>query len=127
MQMQAGAVAHVYPFADNLVAAFKIRNFDFDSDGQMKLYSSAKNGRLVNVSGDNEWVITEQPISEEEKNKCLDLQIVKKGEYKNDMVLYITNEYNVPVPFFAAPIGGVPRYKYKIKISATATTGTAKK
>lgn len=127
LQMQAGAVAHVYPFADNLVAAFKVRNFDFDSDGQIKLYSVVKNGRAINGSGDNEWAMTEQPIKEEEKSKCLDLQIIKKSEYKNDIVLYITNEYNVPVPFFAAPIGGVPRYKYKIKINTTVSTAASKK
>ena len=44
----------------------------------------------------------------------------KKGDYKNDVVFYITNEYDMPVPFFAAPIGGVPRYKYKIKINSSA-------
>ena len=126
LQMDAGSVAHVYPFAENLVAAFKIRNFDFDYDGQMKLYSSVKNGHLVTGSGDNEWSISNHPIREEEKNKCLDLQIVKKGEFKNDVVLYITNEYNVPVPFFAAPIGGVPRYKYKIKINPNVSNAAPK-
>jgi hypothetical protein len=114
---QAQSVAHVYPFADDLVSRFKIRTFDFDNDGQIKLYSSVKNGRQIETSGNNEWSVSEQPIVEEEKNKCLDLQIVKKGDYKNDIVLYITNEYDMPVPFFAAPLGGVPRYKYKVTVS----------
>lgn len=113
----AKSVAHVYPFADNLVSGFKIRTFDFDSDGEIRLYSSMKNGRSVATSDNNEWSVSEQPIVEEEKNKCLDLQIIKKGDYKNDIVLYITNEYDVPVPFFAAPLGGVPRYKYKVKVT----------
>lgn len=117
---EAKAIAHIYPFADNLVAAFKIRNFDFDNDGQMKLFSSVKNGHLVAPSGDNEWNLSTHKIREEERNKCLDMQIIKKDEYKNDVVFYITNEYDMPVPFFAAPIGGVPRYKYKIKINSSA-------
>lgn len=117
LQSNAGSVTHVYPFADNLVSGFKIRTFDFDDDGEVKLYSSMKNGHLVATSNNNEWSTCTEPIVAEEKNKCLDLQIVKKGDYKNDIVLYITNEYDVPVPFFAAPLGGVPRYKYKVKVS----------
>lgn len=119
LQSEARAVAHVYPFADNLVASFNIRTFDFDTDGQIKLYSSVKNGHPVKVSNDNEWSVSKHVVQDEERNKCLDLQIVKKGDYKNDIVFYVTNEYDQPVPFFAAPIGGVPRYKYKISIKST--------
>jgi hypothetical protein len=120
LQSSANSVAHIYPFADELVVSFNIRSFDFDNDGQIKLYSSIKNGHLVKTSNDNEWSASKHEIKAEEKNKCLDLQIVKKGDYKNDIVFYITNEYDEPVPFFAAPLGGVPRYKYKIKINTTA-------
>jgi len=119
LQMIANSIAHIYPFADNLVTSFNIRCFDFDDDGQVKLYSSVKNGHLVKTSNNNEWSISKHPIKEEEKNKCLDLQIVKKGDFRNDIVFYITNEYDVPVPFYAAPLGGVPRYKYKIKVKST--------
>lgn len=114
------SIAHVYPYADNLITGFKIKTFDFDNDGDVKLFSSMKNGRLVTTSNNNEWSTNSQPIVEEEKNKCLDLQIIKKGDYKNDIVLYITNEYDVPVPFFAAPLGGLPRYKYNVKVIKTA-------
>lgn len=120
LQSAANSIAHIYPFADGQVASFNIRTFDFDTDGQIKLYSSVKNGHLVKASNDNEWSESKHVIKEEERNKCLDLQIVKKGDYKNDVVFYITNEYNKPVPFYAAPLGGVPRYKYKININATA-------
>ncbi len=120
LQLDAGSVAHIYPFADNTVAAFKINSFDFDNDGQMKLFSSVKNGHLIKNSGDNEWGVSAHPIKQEERNKCLDMQVVKKDDYKNDVVFYITNEYDVPVPFFAAPLGGVPRYKYKIKVNSSA-------
>jgi hypothetical protein len=120
LQSTANSVAHVYPYADNLITGFKIRTFDFDNDGQAKLYSSMKNGHLVSVSNNNEWSTSNHAIVSEEKNKCLDLQIVKKEDDKNDIVLYITNEYDVPVPFFAAPLGGMPRYKYKVKVFKSA-------
>ena len=120
LNMSANSIAHIYPFADNLVTAFKINSFDFDNDGQMKLFSSVKNGHIIKNSGDNEWVLSTHVVKPEERNKSLDMQIVKKGDYKNDVVFYITNEYDMPVPFFAAPIGGVPRYKYKIKINSSA-------
>jgi hypothetical protein len=122
LQTVAHSIAHIYPFADELVASFNIKSFDFDDDGQIKLYSSVKNGHNVTVSNNNEWSNSNHAIKQEEKNKCLDLQIVKKGDFKNDIVFYITNEYDVAVPFFAAPLGGVPRYKYKIKINSTAKT-----
>lgn len=120
LQSSKNSVAHVYPYADNLVSSFNIRCFDFDDDGQIKLFSSVKNGHLVSASNDNEWSLSKHAIREEERNKCLDLQIVKKGDYKNDIVFYITNEYDQPVPFFAAPLGGTPRYKYKIKVNVSA-------
>lgn len=119
LQTQANSVAHIYPFADDLVSSFIIKSFDFDDDGQIKLYSPVKNGHIVFVSNNNEWSSSSHPIKPEEKNKCLDLQIIKKGDFKNDIVFYITNQYNVPVPFFAAPLGGVPRYKYKIRVNPT--------
>lgn len=119
LQTTANSIAHIYPFADELVASFNIKSFDFDDDGQIKLYSSVKNGHNVSVSNNNEWSTSNHTIKAEEKNKCLDLQIVKKGDFKNDIVFYITNEYDVAVPFFAAPLGGVPRYKYKIRVNTT--------
>lgn len=120
LKADARSIAHVYPFADNLISGFRIKTFDFDDDGDIKLYSSMKNGHPIVTSNNNEWSNCSAVIVAEEKNKCLDLQIVKKGDYKNDIVLYITNEYDVPVPFFAAPLGGVPRYKYKIRVTKTA-------
>lgn len=120
LQSSTNSVAHLYPFADNLVTGFRIKTFDFDHDGDIKLYSSVKNGHPIKASGNNEWSSCDQRILDEEKNKCLDLQIIKKGEDKGDMVLYITNEYDVPVPLFAVPVGGAPKYLYKIKLTKIA-------
>jgi len=117
MKMEAGSILHLYPFADNLITSFTIHCFDFDEDGQTKLYSEVKNGHLVKMGNDKDWSSSKHPIKEEEKNKCLDLQIMKKGNSRNDMVLYITNEYDVAVPLYTFPLGGTPRYKYNIKVT----------
>ena len=107
LQSEARAVAHVYPFADNMVASFNIRTFDFDTDGQIKLYSSVKNGHLVKVSNDNEWSVSKHKVQDEERNKCLDLQIVKKAITKRHCVL-CNQRVRSTGSVFAAPIGGVP-------------------
>ena len=115
-----GSVAHIYPFADSKVASININNFDFDNDGFIKIYSIKKNGHDVAYSGNNNWVKSNQVITDAEKNKSLDIQIVKASNTINDMVFYVTNQYNVPVPFFAVPLGGVPKYQYNIKITQNA-------
>jgi hypothetical protein len=30
--------------------------------------------------------------------------------------MYLTNQYNEAIPFFSVPIGGVPKYKYKVDV-----------
>ncbi len=114
---QAKSIAHLYPFLDKDVASIKINTFDFDNDGNIKLYSNAKNGHFVSVSNDNEWITSPHTIQETEKNKSIDIQIFKFSGTNNDMVIYVTNQYNIPVPFFAVPLGGVPKYKYKLNVT----------
>ncbi|WP_317899007.1 hypothetical protein [Aurantibacillus circumpalustris] len=118
------SISHVYPYADNLITGFKIKTFGFDNDGDIKLYSSVKNGRIINTSNNKEWSIDSQPIVEKEKSKCLDLQIVKSGNSKNNFVICVTNEYDVPVPLFSKPLGGLPRYEYTLKILKTVKGST---
>ncbi len=117
MQDEPGSVAHSYPFADSKVASININNFDFDNDGFIKIYSVKKNGHDISQSGNNNWAKSNVIITNEEKNKSLDVQLVKSGNAINDMVFYVTNQYNVPVPFFTVPLGGVPKYQYSIKIT----------
>ncbi len=120
LQDEIGTVAHIYPFADSKVASININNFDFDNDGFIKIYSAKKNGHDISQSGNNHWAKSNVVIAEEEKNKSLDIQIVKSGNIINDMVFYVTNQYNVPVPFFTVPLGGAPKYQYTIKITPNA-------
>jgi hypothetical protein len=114
---QAKSIAHLYPFLDKDVASIKINTFDFDNDGNIKLYSNTKNGHFVSISNDNEWITSSHTIQEAEKNKSIDIQIFKFSGTNNDMVIYVTNQYNIPVPFFAVPLGGVPKYKYKLNVT----------
>lgn len=111
------SVSHIYPYMDNNVVAIKINTFDFDSDGYLRIVSVAKKGEMVKSSGENEWVTSQHTVSEMEKKTSLDIQIIKKSASKNNnMVFYITNQYGELLPFYTIPIGGVPKYKYKIGI-----------
>ena len=112
-----GMVAHLYPFVDDNVVSLKQNNFDFDKDGEIVLYSVAKNREPAKSSGDSFWESSLHKISPDEQNTTVDFQIVKKTASRNDMVIYITNQYNQPVPFFAIPIGGPPKYKYQVNVS----------
>lgn len=111
-----GSVAHIYPLVDENVVAIKQNNFDFDIEGVIKVYSVAKNGHNVMLSPNQGWENSEHRIIAAEHGKSLDIQIIKSKDRVNDMTFYIVNQYNEAVPFFAVPIGGVPKYKYKVDI-----------
>ena len=111
------SVAHLYPFVDDKVVSVTQNNFDFDADGIIRIYSIAKNGHDVSTSSDNTWARSTHQIDELECGRSLDLRIMKRAAFDNDMTLYITNQYNEPLPFFAVPLGGPPKYRYKMKIN----------
>ncbi len=109
-------LSHIYPFVDKSVISITQHNFDFDNDGKVMIYSVAKNRHVALVSGDDEWALSKHIMREEEKNTTVDLQILKTGSSSNTMSIYITNQYNQPIPFFAIPIGGPPKYKYSLSL-----------
>jgi hypothetical protein len=111
-----GSVAHIYPLMDENVIAIKQNNFDFDVEGVIKVYSISKNGHNVMLSPNEAWEVSEHKIDSTEHGKSLDIQIVKSKDRINDMTFFIVNQYNEAIPFFAIPIGGVPKYKYKVAI-----------
>ncbi|HXA01162.1 MAG TPA: hypothetical protein VNW99_04185 [Cytophagaceae bacterium] len=111
------SVSHIYPYMDKNVVAIKINTFDFDSDGHLRIVSIGKKGEMVSISGENEWVTSRHIISDEEKKTSLDIQIIKtSGAKNNNMVFFITNQYGELMPFYTVPIGGIPKYKYKIAV-----------
>ncbi|MEP1033153.1 hypothetical protein [Ekhidna sp.] len=109
-------VAHLYPFIDKDIVSITQHNFDFDNEGKVLIYTVAKNRHLADVSLNNDWGISKHMIEEEEKNTSMDLQIVKRRTSRNDMVCYVTNQYGEAVAFFSSPIGGPPKYKYKVNV-----------
>lgn len=113
-------VSHLYPFVNANVVSIKINVFDYDDDGILRVVSVTKKGAGEKSSKNNEWKECKQMIQKEELNTSLDVQFVKqKNENNNNIVVYITNQYGESMPFFAAPIGGVPKFKYTIKVKPT--------
>ena len=105
-------VSHLYPFLDKSIIAITQYNFDFDNNGQILLYSVAKNRHETKASGDNGWNSSKHLIVDEEKNTTIDLQLFKKDATANTLSLYVVNQYNKAVAFFSVPIGGPPKFKY---------------
>lgn len=112
-------VAHIYPFIDQKVVSVKQRNFDWDSDGMIRIVSVNKKGELVKVSGENEWKESEHKISERERGSSLDIRFIKnqnRAIMNNNVVFYVRNQYEENLPFYTIPISGIPNYKPTISV-----------
>lgn len=114
---EIGSVSHVYPFVTEEVVAVNIKTFDLDDDSYIRLVSVAKRGEPVKGSMEDHWATSVHEIVAEEKKTSLDIQIIKsKAKPNNNMVMTITNQFGKNLPFYNIPIGGVPKYKYTIKM-----------
>lgn len=110
-----GFVSHIYPFLPQGILSVKINIFDYDDEGIVRTVTVAKKGQITNSNAEGMWTTNELKILPEELNTSMDIQFIKKKEVKNNnIVVYITNQYNEAIRFYTLPIGGVPRYKYKI-------------
>ena len=112
-------VSHIYPFIDEQTISVRIGNFDWDSDGIIRLVSVARQGLLLKVSGDDEWAYDEFAILDEERNTSFDIQFHKQKfpvVRNNNVVVNIRNQRDETLPFYVIPIGGVPQYKYSIGV-----------
>jgi hypothetical protein len=117
---QVGSISHIYPFVSNNVIAVRINIFDYDKDGMVRIVSVAKKGEMFKAEGDGKWVDTTHPTVADEHNTSLDIQFVKQHAVRNNnIVVYITNQYGELMPFYTVPIGGVPKYRYKIGVKQT--------
>lgn len=105
---------HLYPFANEHVVSIKQNNFDVDNSAKLTVFSIAKNGHAAPVSGDGQWASSVLPINPKEYGLSLDFRLVSKATTFNDVVFYVTDQYDTALPFFAVPLGGPPRYKYDI-------------
>ena len=115
MPDKAGSVCHLYPYINEDVISVQQHNFDWDSDGQMRIVSYEKKGELVALSSENDWNISKHEIKKTEQKSSLDFQFAKtKTDPKphNNICFYMTNQFGEFLPFNAIPIGGIPKYKY---------------
>ena len=110
-----GSVSHIYPFINSSIVAVKVNSFDFDQEGKIRIVSVAKKGEFSETSSDGKWKISTHKVSAEELNTSLDIQFIKTSKKNNNnIVVFITNQYGKTMPFYTAPIGGVPKFNYKI-------------
>jgi len=114
-----GSISHLYPFVSNNVIAVKVSIFDYDHDGMIRIISVAEKGQIFKPLGDGVWVDTTHHVVADEYNTSLDVQFIKQNPARNNnIVVYITDQYGKLLPFYTVPIGGVPKYKYKIGLKA---------
>lgn len=121
LHKSSSQVSHIYPYIDDAVISVKQSNFDWDSDGLIRIVSAARKGEKAFCLGDDKWASSSHKIYEAEKGKSLDVQFVKKEgstSENNNIVFFITNQYGEKLPFYTIPIGGVPVYKGKINAKA---------
>jgi Tfp pilus assembly protein PilZ len=112
-------VSHIYPFIDSGCIYIQTKNFDWDNDGDFIVVSVERKGQRLPLSGDDVWTESQMPILEGEIGKSLDFRFYKKkGDLvrNNNVVVSVQNQYGENLPFFSAPIGGVPVYKPRIKV-----------
>jgi hypothetical protein len=113
---QKRARTHLYPFVNDRVVSIKQSNFDVDGDVSLKIFSVAKNGHPARTSGDNAWASSTHPITDQEHGLSLDMQLTSLSKATNDLVFFVTDQYDVALPFFAVPLGGPPRYRYEVDV-----------
>ncbi len=112
-------VSHLYPYINDRVVSVKQGNFDWDLDGELKFISVTRLGVNLKKSGDGDWEKSEHKILPTEKESSLDIQFHKnksKPAKNNNIGFYITNQYGETLPFYAIPIGGIPKPTSKIGI-----------
>lgn len=105
------AICHIYPFVNQDVISIQQYNFDWDSDGIIRIVSVARKGETVKMSHDDDWINSKHLISDREKNTSIDIQLIKsKNVNNNNVVFKVTNQYGEALPFYSIPIGGPPKY-----------------
>ncbi len=110
-----GYVSHIYPFIPKNVVSVEINIFDYDNEGIIRTVTVAKKGEIAQSPTEGTWSTVKLPVVKDELNTSMDIQFIKKDPIKNNNVaVFITNQYGELLPFYTVPIGGVPKFKYKI-------------
>lgn len=107
---------HLYPFVNDRVVSVKQSNYDADNGAALAVFSVAKNGQPGKMGSNGEWVSSVLPVVDKEHGLSLDFRLTSTKLVPNDLVFYVTDQYNSALPFFAIPLGGPPRYQYDVKV-----------
>lgn len=108
---------HLFPFITKSITAIKVNTYDYDEEGIIRIVSIDKKGEEIMPSGDGKWDASQHKIAPREINTSLDIQFIKrKAVNNNNIVVYLTNQYGEAMPFYTAPIGGVPKYQSGISV-----------
>ncbi len=114
----AGSVSHLYPFVTKGIISVTIDVFDYDDEGLIRIISVSKKGENTKLEKAENREISKHTIVDDEINTSLDVQFIKnKASKNNNITVSITNQVGESLAFYTVPIGGVPKYKYKIKVS----------
>lgn len=112
------STCHLFPFISNGITAIRINTYDYDEEGIMRIVSKDRKGDIIKPSGDGTWSASEHKISQGEVNTSLDIQFIKRQKvHNNNIVVYLSNQYGEAMPFYTAPIGGVPKYTGSVKVT----------
>ena len=68
------------------------------------------------MSGDGEWTSSVFRVSIKEHGLSLDFRLTSTKPAPNDMVFYVTDQYETAMPFLAMLLGSPPRYQYDINV-----------
>jgi hypothetical protein len=113
-----GSVSHLYPFVSKGITAVNIHVYDYDEEGNIRIISVSKKAEETTIEKGVNWEESKHEIVPDELNTSLDVQFIKKKPVKNNNItIFIQNQFGENLAFFAVPIGGVPKFKYKIKVS----------
>ncbi len=115
------SVSQIYPYLDDKVTSVRIRNYDWDNDGFIRVVSIAKRGELCEISNDSEWKENTFEITERERNTSMEIQFIKnntKHIKNNNVVVIVQNQYGESLPFYVIPIGGKPVYSPSLRMKA---------
>lgn len=118
LHSDAWQTSHIYPYIDDKVISVKQSNFDWDSDGFIKVRSIVTWGDILTTSGDNDWAQSTYKVKDKERGKSLDIQFIKDNSLSvnnNNVVFSLRNQYGELLPFYTAPIGGVPVFEGQMK------------
>jgi len=114
----AGSVSHLYPFVTKGIISVTIDVFDYDDEGLIRIISVSKKGENTKLEKQENREISKHTISSDEINTSLDVQFIKnKPSKNNNITVSITNQVGESLAFYTVPIGGVPKYKYVIKVN----------